>query len=129
MVSVENEGKFSDQVATLPTTPSVDWAAAVQHCGFIERNIRFVKENVRSLRHSLPFVHMPAIMIIQMVLHIAKFVNGFPRRGGPKYYSSGQIMTGRGIHADNLLLKFGTYCQVSKMLNHGIALQKELGEL
>jgi hypothetical protein len=53
-------------------------------------------------------------MVIRMVLHIVKFVNGFPQRGGPKYYSTGQIMTGRGIHADNLLLKFGTYCQVSE---------------
>ena len=105
---------ISDQIITLPTTPSVDWAAAAQHCGLIERNIRFVKEKVRSLRHSLPFIHVPAIMIIRMVLHIVKFVNGFPRRGGPKYYSPGQIMTGRGIHVDDLLLKFGTYCLVSE---------------
>jgi hypothetical protein len=69
---------ISDQVVTLPKTPSVDWAAAVQHCGLIKRNIRFVKEKVQSLRHSLPFVHVPAIMVIQMVLHIVKFVNGFP---------------------------------------------------
>ena len=53
-------------------------------------------------------------MVIQMVLHIVKFVNGFPRRGGVKYYSPGQIMTSRGLHADDLLLKFGTYCQVSE---------------
>jgi hypothetical protein len=49
-----------------------------------------------------------------MVLHIVKFVNGFPRRGGVKYYLPGQIMTSRGLHADDLLLKFGTYCQVSE---------------
>jgi hypothetical protein len=109
IVVIKGDQEFasiSDQVVTLPTTPSVDWAAAVQHCGLIEGNIRFVKEKVRSLRHSLPFVHVPAIMVIRMVLHIVKFVNGFPRRGGPKYYSPGQIMTGRGIHADDLLLKF-----------------------
>ena len=105
---------ISSQVVTLPTTPSVDWESAVQHYGFIKRNIRFVKEKVRSLRHSLPFVHVPAIMVIQMVLNIVKFVNGFPQQGGLKYYLPGQIMTGCSIHADNLLLKFGTYCQVSK---------------
>jgi hypothetical protein len=86
---------ISDQVVTLPKTPSVDWADAVQHCGFIKRNIRFMKEKVRSLRHSLPFVHVLAIMVIRMVLHTVKFVNGFPRQGGPKYYLPGQIMTGR----------------------------------
>jgi hypothetical protein len=55
---------ISDLAVTLPTTPSLDWAAAVQHCGLIKRNIRFVKEKVRSLRHSLPFVQVPAIMVI-----------------------------------------------------------------
>ena len=29
-----------------------------------------------------------------------------------KYYLPGQITTSCGLHADNLLLKFGTYCQV-----------------
>ena len=44
----------SDLAATLPTTPDLDWAAAVQHCGLIKRNIQFIKEKVRSVRHSLP---------------------------------------------------------------------------
>ncbi len=81
IVVIKGDQEFasiSDQITTLPTTPSLDWAAAAQHCGLIERNIRFVKEKVRSLRHSLPFIHVPAIMIIRMVLHIVKFVNGFP---------------------------------------------------
>jgi hypothetical protein len=30
---------ISNLAVTLPTTPSLDWAAAVQHCGLIERNI------------------------------------------------------------------------------------------
>ena len=30
---------ISDLAVTLPTTPSLDWAAAVQHCGLIESNI------------------------------------------------------------------------------------------
>ena len=67
IVVIKGDQEFasiSDQVVNLPTTPSVDWAAAVQHCGLIERNIRFVKEKVRSLRHSLPFIHVPAIMVI-----------------------------------------------------------------
>ena len=53
-------------------------------------------------------------MVIQMVLHIVKCVIGFPQQGGVKYYSPGQIMTSCGLHADDLLLKFGTYCQVSE---------------
>ncbi len=73
---------ISDLVVQLPTAPKSDWAAASQHCGLIERNIKFLKEKIRSLRHSLPFKRVPGIMVVRMVLHIVKFVNGFPRRGG-----------------------------------------------
>ncbi len=41
-------------------------------------NIRFLKEKIRSLCHSLPFERMPGIMAVLMVLYIVKFVNGFP---------------------------------------------------
>ena len=105
---------ISELVAGLPTLPRLDWAAALQHCGLIERNIRFLKEKIRSLCHSLPFERVPGIMIVRMVLHIVKFVNGFPRKGGMKHYSPGEIMTGRRLHADDLRLKFGTYCQVAE---------------
>ena len=75
---------ISDLVVQLPTAPKLDWAAASQHCELIERNIRFLKEKIRSLCHSLPFERVPGIMVVRMVLHIVKFVNGFPRRGGRK---------------------------------------------
>ena len=53
-------------------------------------------------------------MAVRMVLHVVKFVNGFPRKGGPKFYSPGEIMTDRHLHADNLRLGFGTYYQVAE---------------
>ncbi len=46
---------ISDLVAGLPTMPRLDWAAASHHCGLIEQNIRFLKEKIRSLHHSVPF--------------------------------------------------------------------------
>jgi hypothetical protein len=46
---------ISDLVVGLPTMPKLDWAAASQHCGLIERNIRFLKEKICSVRHSMPF--------------------------------------------------------------------------
>ena len=49
-----------------------------------------------------------------MVLHVVKFVNGFPQKCGVKLYSPGEIMTGQRLHADDLWLGFGTYCQVAK---------------
>jgi hypothetical protein len=68
---------ISDLIVSLPTAPILDWAAASQHCGLIERNIQFLKEKIRSLCHSLPFKRVLGIMVVRMVLHIIKFVNGF----------------------------------------------------
>jgi hypothetical protein len=59
----------------------------------IEQNIGFLKKKIRSLCHSLPFERMPGIMVVRMVLHIVKFVNGFPRKGGVKHFSPGETMT------------------------------------
>jgi hypothetical protein len=105
---------ISDLIVSIPTAPKLDWAAASQHCGLIESNIRFLKEKIRSLRHSLPFEQVPGIMIVCMVLHIIKFVNGFPRQGGVKHYSPGEIMTDHCLHANDLQLAFGIYCQVAE---------------
>ncbi len=57
---------ISDLAVGLPTKHSLDWAAASQHCGLIEQNIRFLKEKVWSLHHSLPFERVPAIMVVRM---------------------------------------------------------------
>ena len=105
---------ISELVVGLPTTPRLDLAAASQHCGLIEQNIRFLKEKVTSLHHSLPYEQTPAIMIVRMVLHVVKFINGFPWKGFVKLYSPREIMTGWHLHADDLWLCFGTYCQVPK---------------
>jgi hypothetical protein len=117
IVVIKGDHEFdsiSDLAVGLPTKPSLDWAAASQHCGLIEQNIWFLKEKIWSLRHSLPFERVPAIMVVRMVMHIVKFVNGFPRKGGVKHFSPGEIMTGRRLHAKNLSIGFGTYCQVAE---------------
>ncbi len=80
IIEIAGDGEFAwiaDQVASLPTIPRLDWAAASQHCGLIERNIRFLKEKIRSLHHSVPFERVPGIMVVRMVLHVVKFVNEF----------------------------------------------------
>jgi hypothetical protein len=53
-------------------------------------------------------------MVVRMVLHMVKFVNGFPRKGGLKHFSPGEIMTNRRLHVDNLYLEIETYCQVAE---------------
>ncbi len=53
-------------------------------------------------------------MVVRMVLHIVKFVNGVPQKGGVKHYSPGEIMTDRCLHANDLQLRFRIYCQVAE---------------
>jgi hypothetical protein len=118
IVVIKGDHEFasiSDVVVGLPTSPRLDWAAALQHCGLIERNVRFLKEKIRSLCHSLPFERVPGIMVVRMVLHdIVKFVNNFARKGGVKHFSPREIMSNQCLHADNLCLRFRTYCQVAE---------------
>jgi hypothetical protein len=91
IVVIKGDHEFayiSDLVVGLPTKPSLDWAATSQHCGLIEHNIWFLKEKIRSLRHSLPFERVPGIMVVWMVMHIVKFVNGFSAEGWSETFLS-----------------------------------------
>ena len=89
-------------------------AASSEHVGLIERNIHFLKEKTCLICHSLPFEHVPALMLIRMVLHTVQFMNSFPRNGGLKQYPPSAIMTGAKLHMSQLQLKFGSYCQVAE---------------
>ena len=48
IVVIKGDHKFaiiSDMVVGLPTMPSMDWAAVLQHCELIMQNIRFLKKS------------------------------------------------------------------------------------
>ena len=47
--------------------PRLDLAAENEHVGPIECNIRFLKEKVRLLHHTLPFERLPLVMLVRMV--------------------------------------------------------------
>jgi hypothetical protein len=53
-------------------------------------------------------------MVVCMVLHIIKFVNGFPCQGEVNHFSPGEIMTGHCLHKWDNALSFGVYCQVAE---------------
>jgi hypothetical protein len=116
-VEIAGDGEFdyiADQVASLPTNQMLNFAAASEHVDMIERNVRFLKEKARSIRHSLPFECVKALMLIRMVLHTLQFMNSFPWKGGLKHYPPSAIMTGAKLHMSQLQLKFGSYCQVAE---------------
>ncbi len=98
----------------LPTALCLDWAAASHHCGLIECNKCYLKEKLCLLCHRLPFTMALGIMVVRMVLHIIKFVNGFTCQGGVEHFSPGEIMTACCLHKSNIALSFGVYYQVAE---------------
>ncbi len=53
-------------------------------------------------------------MVVCMVLHIIKFIHGYPCQGGVEHFSPGEIMAGCCLHKSNITLSFGVYCQVAE---------------
>jgi hypothetical protein len=105
IVEIAGDGEFAwiaDQVASLLTNLVLDLAAASQHVGLIERNIRFLKEKTQSICHSLPFEPIPALMLVCMVLHSVQFMNSFPRKGVLKHYPPSALITGAQLHMSQL---------------------------
>ncbi len=82
--------------------------------GLVKQNICFLKEKTCLICHSLPFEHIPALMLVRMVLYTMQFMNSFPCKGGLKHYPPSVITTGAQLHMSRLQLKFGSYCQVAE---------------
>jgi hypothetical protein len=117
VISGDQEFSVLNHLTTvLPTAPCLYMAAASQHCGLIKRNIRFLKEKLCLLCHSLLFMTVPGIMVVNMVLHIIKFVNRFPCQGGVKHFSPGEIMMGCCLHKRNIALSFESIA-IARLLN------------
>jgi hypothetical protein len=84
-------------VALLTTATILDLSAESEHIGAIERNIRYCKEKVRSIRVGLCYERVPGIVIVYMVLGASRMLNLFPRRGGVPHYSPNVIMKDEGV--------------------------------
>ena len=74
-------------VKELPRVPKLDLAAKEKLAGDVKRNICYLNENFRQLRHTLPFVQIPGVIIVWMVQVCTMTLNIFPRKWGIKYYS------------------------------------------
>ncbi len=101
IVKIAGDQEFAwiaDQVVSLSTTPILNLAAASKHVGLIEHNICFLKEKTHLSCHPLPFEHIPALMLVCMVLHTMQIMNSFPYRGGLKHYPPSVIMNGAQLH-------------------------------
>jgi hypothetical protein len=103
---------LEELVKQLPSVPELDLAAKEEHVGDVERNICYLKEKFRQLRHTLPFWQIPGVIIVRMVQVCTMPLNMFPRKGGSRHYSPNMILTNRGVSMDQLRIRFGSYAQV-----------------
>ena len=109
IVEIASDGEFAwiaDQVVSLSTTPIMNLAAASKYVSLVEGNICFLKDKARLTHHSLPFEHIPALMMVCIVLYTVQFMNSFPHKGGLKHYPPSAIMTGVQLHMSQLRIKF-----------------------
>jgi hypothetical protein len=99
----------------LPGAPRLNLTAANKHEPYVKRKICVIKERVRAVRHSLPFLKIPTQITTHMVFFVVKLLNIFPVKGGIlDQYSPKAIMSGETINYKQYCLPFGTYCQVHK---------------
>ena len=56
-------GPLEELVKELSSIPELDLASEEEHAGNIKRNIRYLKEKFRQLRHTLPFKQIPGVIM------------------------------------------------------------------
>eukprot|EP00804_Cyclotella_cryptica_P004105 CCRYP_019110-RA/>CCRYP_019110-RA protein AED:0.32 eAED:0.32 QI:0/0/0/1/0/0/2/0/274 len=76
------DGEFEKVKTTLINIIEVNITSRNEHVPEIERNIRHIKERVRSIRSELPYSIMPGMMIKRMVLHAVLFMNAYVDKQG-----------------------------------------------
>ena len=102
-------------MVNLPSAPRLNLTAANEHEPYTKRKIHVIKEQVRAVRHSLPFSNIPVHITTHMVFFVTKLLNFFPIKGSIlDQYSPKAIMSGEIINYKQYCLPFGSYCQVHK---------------
>ena len=109
----EFEGMFAEVKDTWGI--HLNMSAAQEHCHPAERNVRAIKDRVRAVWHSLPFIIMPSVLIIEMVQAVVRKMNLFPAKEGiSDTYSTQQIMDGRVTdYTRDASFAFGSFCLAS----------------
>ncbi len=82
-VEITGDGEFAwivDQVVSLSTMPILNSAPPSKHVSLVEGNNCFLKDKARLIRHSLPFEHIPALVMVRMVLYTVQFMNSSPHK-------------------------------------------------
>jgi len=96
-----------------PTFPYLNTCGADEHVPEVERMIRTIKERVRSVYATLPFRHLPRLMIKRLVANAVLWWNALPTPNGiSTVYSPRYLLVGNDLTYDkHVRLEFGSYVQ------------------
>ena len=93
---------------------SLDTAAPDEHVPEVERNIRVVKERIRSVLKGMPYKRLPPSFKRELVLSCVTLLNMVPRKAGiSQLLSPWTLVTGRAIdYEKQCKVKCGEYSLV-----------------
>ena len=117
ITTVHADGELApvqELIVEMSSGPMVNLTSANEHFPEIERRIRVVKERCRSTRNSLPFMRLPLILTINIVLNNVKLLGYSPTTAGIlTTISTRAIMTdGTLNYKRHLAIPFGQYLQI-----------------
>jgi hypothetical protein len=85
VVQIEADGAFESIRQELQDEPyqvALITCDADRHVETIERQIRFVKERIRSVKMMLPYKKLPVRFLIELVSRVTMLMNSIPKKGG-----------------------------------------------
>jgi hypothetical protein len=113
VVTIEADGAFESIKHELQDDPyhvTLSTCDADRHVETVKRQIRFLKERIRSVRFTIPYKKLPRRFTIEMVHKVTMLINSLPKQNGIHYISSPrEIVTGKKFRCPSI--KIGHYVQ------------------
>ena len=98
-----------------------------EHVPEIERRIQVIKERTRAERMTLPYTHLPIIMIVDLLGYLVTWLNAFPTSSGIPNYVPRTLLTGTKLTNDkHCRCPFGTYVQTHEETSNNTASERTL---
>jgi len=115
IVAVHGDNEFDiEAVKTFLLPAIVHIYGKDEHVGVIERSVRTVKENCRTMTHNTPYKRVPKLMVMGLVENSMLCLNAFPSIGGiSDFMSPSSIVEGKPKLDMNIKkIVYGTYAMV-----------------
>jgi hypothetical protein len=113
VVSIEADGAFKSIKHDLQDKPyqvELTTCDADRHVEVIERQIRFLKERIRSVRMMMPYKRIPKRFTIELVHRVTSLINSLPKQNGiHSILSPREIVTGKKFRCPSI--RIGQYVQ------------------